>query len=235
MTQDCSFPSSIANENKYCGSKRFPKGIHITETGRVPGSGTEDVSGKERRSPAEEDSRPWGYLLVHNKQLEMFRKQMDTYNLSHPEAAHKCFVHYSYRYRPRNNGNGVVRQQVPTVSGLVFLQGWTKELQTFLHANHPLLHLTNDCSTGRPACIDHSVMRTFMEVIAAHPENVTFLREPFIKFAKEHVRLRVLTGLFKDMEGYVVRVDRDRQLVMEFGGYAVAIRGIHNEDFEVAE
>ena len=30
-----------------------------------------------------------------------------------------------------------------------------------------------------------------------------------------------------------MRIDRDRQLVMEFGGYAVAIRGMRNEDFEV--
>ena len=56
-----------------------------------------------------------------------------------------------------------------------------------------------------------------------------------VKFAKDHVKLRVLTGLFKGLEGYIVRIDRDRQLVMEFAGYAVAIRGVHNEDFEVVE
>ncbi|MCM1515880.1 MAG: hypothetical protein NC080_05625, partial [Paraprevotella sp.] len=74
-----------------------------------------------------------------------------------------------------------------------------------------------------------------MTVMESEPERVTFLRDPFIKFAKDHVRLRVLTGLFKGQEGYVVRVKRDRQLVMDLGGYAVAIRNVHNEDFEVAE
>ena len=56
----------------------------------------------------------------------------------------------------------------------------------------------------------------------------------FIKFAKDHVKLRVLTGIFKGREGYVVRVLRDRQLVMNFCGYAVAISNVHMEDFEIA-
>lgn len=79
------------------------------------------------------------------------------------------------------------------------------------------------------------MMQPFMQAITSHPDNVTFLRDPFVKFAKDHVKLRVLTGLFKGLEGYIVRIDRDRQLVMEFAGYAVAIRGVHNEDFEVVE
>ena len=49
------------------------------------------------------------------------------------------------------------------------------------------------------------------------------------------MKLRVLSGPFKDYEGYIVRIDRDRQLVFDFGGIAVAIRGVHNEDFEVVE
>lgn len=49
------------------------------------------------------------------------------------------------------------------------------------------------------------------------------------------MKLRVLSGPFKDYEGYIVRIDRDRQLVFDFGGIAVAIRGVHKEDFEVVE
>ena len=78
-------------------------------------------------------------------------------------------------------------------------------------------------------------MQPFMNVMKTHPEQVTFLRDDFEKFAKDHVKLRVLTGPFKDYEGYIVRIDRDRQLVFDFGGRAVAIRGVHKEDFEVVE
>ena len=78
-------------------------------------------------------------------------------------------------------------------------------------------------------------MQPFMNVMKTHPEQVTFLRDAFENFAKDHVKLRVLTGPFKDYEGYIVRIDCDRQLVFDFGGIAVAIRGVHNEDFEVVE
>ena len=40
-------------------------------------------------------------------------------------------------------------------------------------------------------------------------------------------------GFLRD--DYVVRVNRDRQLVMDLGGYAVAISRVHREDFEVVE
>ena len=243
MTQDCSLTLSIADENNCSDNKCFPKGIHVTESDKKSDSGIEGMSdGEEKFGGAnvealckKEDDRPWGYLFIHNKQVEIFKNQMDAYNHSHPDAPHECFVHYSYKYKQKSNGKGVVKKQLPTVSGLVFLRGSIRDLQAFLQTNYPFYHLINNCSTGKPACIDHKVMKPFMEVVSTHPENVTFLRDPFIKFAKDHVKLRVLTGLFKGLEGYVIRVDRDRQLVMEFGGYAVAIRGVHKEDFEVVE
>jgi hypothetical protein len=37
------------------------------------------------------------------------------------------------------------------------------------------------------------------------------------------------------MEGYIVRINRNRHLVMNVGGYAIAINGVHNEMFEVVE
>lgn len=88
---------------------------------------------------------------------------------------------------------------------------------------------------GTPASIKDSVMRPFMQVMESEPERITFLRDPFVKFAKDHVKLRVLTGIMAGRVGYVVRILKNRQLVMDFGGYAVAINDVHNEDFEIAE
>ena len=89
MTQDCSITPSVANEN----DKRFPKGIRIKSTDATSEPVKQQVSNAEDR--AGDDQLPWGYLFVHNRQVEVFKKEMDAYNLAHPEAPHACFVHYS--------------------------------------------------------------------------------------------------------------------------------------------
>lgn len=229
MTLDSSKSLSIIKENK-C----FPNEVHVS---KVDCKSTLEIKFVSECEPQSLDSafgklQPWGYIYIHNMAVKAFEEKVMEYNASHNDSQHTCFVHRSYRYKVKKTGNGAKKELCQTISGLVFLQGRTKELQLFLKENFPQYHLVNDCSTGRPASIADSVMKPFMAVIQAKPENVTFLREPFLKFAKNHVRLRVLSGLFKGQEGYIVRIDRDRQLVMEFAGYAVAIRGLHKEDFE---
>ncbi|MGN1255611.1 MAG: hypothetical protein ACI4UA_00420 [Bacteroidaceae bacterium] len=164
---------------------------------------------------------------------QAFERRMEQINQSIPESKHACFVHRSFSYKPKNESGGVCKEYKPTVSGLVFLQGTVKELTAFLREIFPQYHLVNDRSKHAPASIPDTIMQPFMQVISSHPEKVTFLREPFEHFAKDHIRLRILTGLFKGCEGYIIRIDRDRQLVFNFGGMAVAIRGVHKEDFEV--
>lgn len=216
MTQDCLDSLSAAS-----AGKRLPKGINITGTDGKPASGIEGM--------------PWGYMFLHNKTAPIFEKEMRMYNDMHPDSAHACFIHRSFTYRQKNENGGVRKELKPTISGLVFLQGYTKDLQTFLKDYYPQHHLVNDRSNGKPASIRDKVMQPFMNVLRDSPARVTFLRDPFEKFAKDHVELRVLTGIFAGCEGYIVRIDRDRQLVFNFGGYAVAIRGVHNEDFEVVD
>ena len=178
---------------------------------------------------------PWGYLFIHNKTAQVFEKEMEAYNKENPTSSHACFIHRSFTYRQKNEKGGVKKELKPTISGLVFLQGKTVDLQNFLRARYPQYHLVIDRCKGVPASISDKMMQPFMTVLKDNPERVTFLREPFEKFAKDHVKLRVLTGIFKGCEGYIVRIDRDRQLVFDFGGCALAISGVHNEDFEVVK
>ncbi len=216
MTQDCLDSPSTADVGK-----RSLKGISVTGTGVKSASGIEGM--------------PWGYLYVHNKTAQVFEKEMKNYNKENPASAIPCFVHRTVRLSQKKGNGGVKKEWLPTISGLVFLQGRTRTLQKFLQDYYPQYHLVNDRSTRQPASIADKVMQPFMTVLKDNPEKVTFLRDSFEKFAKDHVKLRVLTGLFVGCEGYIVRIDRDRQLVFDFGGYAVAIRGVHKEDFEVVE
>lgn len=228
MTLVSSLSSSAADVNDKYNNKRLPKGIHIVEADDASDSKVRGMSKKE------EEGAPWGYIFIQHMSAGSFEKKLESLKLEGTFRP-KCFIHRTVRYKQKPNGKGVMKEEKPTVSGLVFLQGETNQLRTFLIQNFPHYYLVNDCSTGRPAVIADRQMRPFMRIMKEAPERVTFLRDPFEKFAKDHVKLRVLTGVLKGQEGYIVRILRDRQLVMEFGGYAVAISNVHREDFEIAE
>ena len=225
-------------------NKRLPKGIHIVGADETSASKVGGVSKSECESDKLQPWRhgvaneaaglPWGYLFIQHMSAATFEKKLETRKIE-GDFKPNCFVHRTIVYKKKPNGKGIMKEEKPTVSGLVFLQGRTEQLRSFLIHNFPQYFLVNNCSTGRPASIPDSLMQPFMAVMRNEPERLTFLRDPFVKFAKDHVRLRVLTGLFRGQEGYVVRVLRNRQLVMDFGGYAVAINNVHNEDFEIAE
>ena len=230
MTQDCLNLPSAADV-----SQRLPKGIHIIETEKPSDSKVGDAHLSQPTDPAH-DPTSWSYLFVQHMMVKTLQRWLDEHQSD--SLIPPYFIHQSYRYTYKNadTQSGVRRTLHPTVSGLLFLQGTVPHLQSFLTIHFPQLHLVNNCSTHRPASIPDAIMQPFMNVIQAHPEKVTFLREPFEQFARHHVRLRVLTGPFAGYEGYIVRIDRDRQLVFDFAGHAVALRGVHKEDFmEVPE
>ena len=228
MTQDSSILSSTADVNEMYHDKRLPKGIHVVWADE------KSVQKVEGISSCEETEAPWGYLFIQHFAAEKFDKN---FNKSRFEGdfVPQYFIHRTVSYKRKPNGKGVMKEEKPSVSGLIFLQGQTEDLKAFLQKNFPQYHLVNNCMTGKPASIKNSVMKPFMKVVESDPDRVTFLRDPFVKFARDHVKLRVLTGILKGQEGYVIRILRDRQLVMDFGGNAVAISNVHNEDFEIAE
>lgn len=103
MTQDCSITLSIADENSGVTSC-FPKGIRVTEAELSSGSGIENVSSCDSPSMASAplSEAPWGYVHIHNKQVELFKRQIDAYNAAHPEARHECLstIHTNTNRKP---------------------------------------------------------------------------------------------------------------------------------------
>lgn len=235
MTQDCLNSPSTADV-----SKRLPKGIHVIGAERLSDPSVEGISQRKRIRKKEDPSTnptSWSYIFILHMAAKGMEKWLEKFNADEKNTKQPYFIHKTlrYSYKDEEKQQGVKKTLEQSVSGLVFLQGTVKDLQKFLADYFPQFHLVKDRSLGRPASIKDSIMQPFMNVMKTHPEQVTFLRDDFEKFAKDHVKLRVLTGPFKDYEGYIVRIDRDRQLVFDFGGRAVAIRGVHKEDFEVVE
>ena len=79
------------------------------------------------------------------------------------------------------------------------------------------------------------VMQAFMKVSSADPTKIRFMLNPLNHYAKGNTLVRVMTGPMAGLEGYIIRIDRDRRLVMGVGDMTVAIGGVHKEQFEAVE
>ena len=71
-----------------------------------------------------------------------------------------------------------------------------------------------------------------MQIIKDDPTRIRILLHPIEHYAEGNIKLRVLTGILKGQEGYLIRIARDRKLVMKIGDMVVAIGGIYKEEFE---
>ena len=158
MTQVSSLPSSTADVNDMCNNKRLPKGIHVIR------SDEKSARKVEGMSESEVEGTPWGYLFIQHFAAEKFEKTLETVKLE-GDFKPNCFIHRTITYKRKPNGKGVVKEEKPSVSGLVFLQGETDKLKVFLQKNFPRYHLVNNCMDGTPASIKDSVMRPFMQVM----------------------------------------------------------------------
>lgn len=260
MEQDCTVSQSTADEIKRFQTSEdneFPEGAHVSEpdknTGSVvekctevkPSKTEENTDYQQITSTAHTDNKPqktvsestskhnekyepvsWCYLFVHHKKVSSFEEQLQKDELTY-------FVHKTMKYVPRHRNRGGVQEvEKPTVSGLIFIQGDSEEIQEYLNRNMPPYKLCKNCSTGEVATIPCSQMEPFMRVAETEPERLRFLLRPFVYYSKNRTLLRIVTGDYAGLEGYVIRIARDRKLVMDVGGMAVAVAGIHAERFE---
>ena len=245
MEQDCTVSQSTADEIKSfqaTESKGFPEGTHVSEPDELTGSAIKKCSqvNKETETEKENESIPevvpsnddkdnctsWSYLFVHNQKVKSIEEQLKKDGVTH-------FVHKTIKYVPRHRNRGGMREvENPSVSGLIFLQGNPELLQDYLDKNIKPYKLCKNCSTGKVATIPCNQMEPFMRVAETDPERLRFLLPPFVYYSKNRTLLRIVTGEYAGLEGYVIRIARDRKLVMDVGGMAVALSGVHAERFE---
>ena len=245
MKQDCTVSQSTADEIKRfqtSENNEFQEGTHVSEPDEMTGSAIKKCSqaNKETETEKENESIPevvpsnddkdnctsWSYLFVHNQKVKSIEEQLKKDGVTH-------FVHKTIKYVPRHrNRGGMCEVETPSVSGLIFLQGNPEILQDYLDKNIKPYKLCKNCSTGKVATIPCNQMEPFMRVAETEPERLRFLLRPFVYYSKNRTLLRIVTGEYAGLEGYVIRIARDRKLVMDVGGMAVALSGVHAERFE---
>lgn len=186
---------------------------------------------------------PWSYLFIRKRDAEYFSLKAET------EGGFRTFIHRtivtdasgkSEKGKPngsaqdREASNGTTEGR-PTISGLIFIQGKTKVIRKYLWERFPQYHLVNDCSTRKAAVIPDSVMQPFMRIAGIDPSRIRFLVNPLTHYAEGNTLVEIMTGPLAGLQGYIIRIDRDRKLVIGVGDMTVAIGGVHKENFEKVE
>ena len=186
---------------------------------------------------------PWSYLFIRKRDAEYFSLKAET------EGGFSTFIHRTIitdesgkptKGKPngsaqdREASNGTTEGR-PTISGLIFIQGKTKVIRKYLWERFPQYHLVNDCSTRKAAVIPDSVMQPFMRIANTDPSRIRFLVNPLTHYAEGNTLVEIMTGPLAGLQGYIIRIDRDRKLVIGVGDMTVAIGGVHKENFEKVE
>lgn len=188
---------------------------------------------------------PWSYLFIRKRDAEYFSLKAET------EGGFRTFIHRtiitdasgksekgkpngSAQDREASNGTTATEGR-PTISGLIFIQGKTKVVKKYLWGRFPQYHLVNDCSTRKAAVIPDSVMQPFMRIAGTDPSRIRFLVNPLTHYAEGNTLVEIMTGPLAGLQGYIIRIDRDRKLVIGVGDMTVAIGGVHKENFEKVE
>lgn len=262
---DSSIGQSIAEEQKIAttnvaNGENVPSGINAIEQGEscprllvhpdgpqkgLPGNELGDLSHEadvknfgepDMETPASTDMEPtrdksqvpvpWSYLFIRKRDAEYFSLKAET------EGGFRTFIH---RTIVTDESGKSTTEGRPTISGLIFIQGKTKVIKKYLWERFPQYHLVNDCSTRKAAVIPDSVMQPFMRIANTDPSRIRFLVNPLTHYAEGNTLVEIMTGPLAGLQGYIIRIDRDRKLVIGVGDMTVAIGGVHKENFEKVE
>lgn len=255
---DSSIGQSIAEEQKIAttnvaNGEKTLSGISAIEQGEScprllvypdgPQKGLTQNTDKEAIHDQSQVPVPWSYLFIRKRDAEYFSLKAET------EGGFRTFIHRtiitdasgkSTKGKPndsaqdREASNGTTEGR-PTISGLIFIQGKTKVIRKYLWERFPQYHLVNDCSTRKAAVIPDSVMQPFMRIANTDPSRIRFLVNPLTHYAEGNTLVEIMTGPLAGLQGYIIRIDRDRKLVIGVGDMTVAIGGVHKESFEKVE
>ena len=256
---DSSIGQSIAEEQKIAttnvaNGEKTPSGIDAIEQGEScprllvhpdgPQKGLTQNTDKEAIHDQSQVPVPWSYLFIRKRDAEYFSLKAET------EGGFRTFIHRtiitdasgkSEKGKPngsaqdRDGTTATASEGRPTISGLIFIHGKTKVIRKYLWERFPQYHLVNDCSTRKAAVIPDSVMQPFMRIANTDPSRIRFLVNPLTHYAEGNTLVEIMTGPLAGLQGYIIRIDRDRKLVIGVGDMTVAIGGVHKENFEKVE
>lgn len=186
--------------------------------GKINDGQTCNSVSEEKKCPNESD---WCYMFVHHTKVEQTSAIMrEKFNV---------FVHRTTTFV--KNRAKVVKQEKPTISGLMFIQGEPNDITKFLHEVLPDRFLANDCATGKTARIKDAEMQFFIKATQIEPTRIHIMEKPYEYYGKLHPRVLITSGPFAGKEGVILRIHRDRKFIIRIGNLTIAISGAHKETY----
>ena len=139
----------------------------------------------------------------------------------------QCFIPMKYKVIVKDERKQ--RILVPAIHNIVFVNSTRALLDDYIARKGGIysVQYMRDLVTNEPIIIPQQQMTNFMLVTGTHSDDLIYLNDPFEKFS-QHEKVQVSGGLLEGMEGHVVRIRRDRKVVVSiYGVVAVAVSGIH--------
>lgn len=149
------------------------------------------------------------------------------------EQKFNVFVHKTVKYKRVKKH--VLKESVPTVSGLLFVQGEISEIQSVLKERCLGVYLVKDRATGLPAKIRDKSMQVFIRMSQISPFRMRIMPHPIGYYSAGYPMVKITSGILDGVEGYQVRISRDKCLITTMGGLTIALGGVSKENFENIE
>ncbi len=193
----------------------------IALQGNIDNEQTNIVCSKENSCASINKDENWTYLFVRRDKVKLLCKRL--------EGIYPTFIHTNIIRKKGKN------KERPTISGLVFIHGNAADVQSFLKKEFLYVYLAKDCSTGKYAVIQNDVMEVFIRTSRTNPSSIRFMPHSIEYYAQGNQSIRITSGLLAGLEGYRIRIARDRCLITSIGGMTISIGGIHKDSFENIE
>ena len=131
------------------------------------------------------------------------------------------------KYRIRLRGERRIKEKVPAIHNLIFIHTTQQKLQELKQTTTLPIRYIMDRETKTPITIPSAQMQSFIAVSGSIDEQIVYL-EPNISNFKKGDKVRITGGVFKDAEGYFMRIKGDRRVVVCLHGIvAVATAFVH--------
>ena len=148
----------------------------------------------------------------------------------HIDTASRYLADFENKAHPGSPG---MRQPKSSGGGYLFVYAPIRKLNKVLHMITPHRFVAMDFFTHKAALIPDEQMKGFIQIYESLPWDINILKYPISRYAGTHDRVRITGGVLTGLEGYIVRMHRDRNLVFSFGSMTLSVSGIHAIPFTV--